>query len=205
MLKTTTETHSFTFLVMNPKFIGNKVKKQISKRVFQENNARQIFRKTNISYQATDINFFKVYLNKILKPTWLYISAIKVNNFLEFFFQSKHISYLGNFFLGVPHYHVHHEVVFKNGLIFNIKMRFTAFYWCRYLQYQFVQGDISTISLKIVIDVHLFYHDMVTHKGQLSQQQPPGTFQQKIWSTKNLKDDTKLQLIPEYSNSYQQN
>ena len=69
LLKTTTETHSFTFLVMNPKFIGNKVKKQISKRVFQENNARQIFRKTNISYQATDINFFKVYLNKILKPT----------------------------------------------------------------------------------------------------------------------------------------
>ena len=31
-------------------FIGNKVKRQISKRVFQENKARQIFRKTNIFY-----------------------------------------------------------------------------------------------------------------------------------------------------------
>ena len=30
--------------------IGNKTKGQISKRVFQENKARQIFRKTNISY-----------------------------------------------------------------------------------------------------------------------------------------------------------
>ena len=31
-------------------FVGNKAKGRISKRVFQENNARQIFRKTNISY-----------------------------------------------------------------------------------------------------------------------------------------------------------
>ena len=30
--------------------VGNKAKGQISKRVFQENKARQIFRKTNISY-----------------------------------------------------------------------------------------------------------------------------------------------------------
>ena len=36
-----------------PKFldiVGNKAKERISKRVFQENKARQIFRKTNISY-----------------------------------------------------------------------------------------------------------------------------------------------------------
>ena len=31
-------------------FVGNKVKGRISKLVFQENKARQIFRKTNISY-----------------------------------------------------------------------------------------------------------------------------------------------------------
>ena len=31
-------------------FVGNKAKGQISKRVFQENKPRQIFRKTNISY-----------------------------------------------------------------------------------------------------------------------------------------------------------
>ena len=31
-------------------FVGNKVKGWISKRVFQENKARQIFRETNISY-----------------------------------------------------------------------------------------------------------------------------------------------------------
>ena len=30
--------------------VGNKAKRQISKRVFQENKARQTFRKTNISY-----------------------------------------------------------------------------------------------------------------------------------------------------------
>ena len=32
------------------RFVGNKAKGRISKRVFQENKARQIFRKTNISY-----------------------------------------------------------------------------------------------------------------------------------------------------------
>ena len=32
------------------KFVGNKVKGRISKQVFQENKARQIFRKMNISY-----------------------------------------------------------------------------------------------------------------------------------------------------------
>ena len=33
-----------------PPFVGNKAKRQISKRVLQENKVRQIFRKTNISY-----------------------------------------------------------------------------------------------------------------------------------------------------------
>ena len=31
------------------KFVGNKVKKRFSKRMFQENKARQTFRNTNIS------------------------------------------------------------------------------------------------------------------------------------------------------------
>ena len=31
-------------------YVGNKAKGRISKRVFQENKARQIFKKTNISY-----------------------------------------------------------------------------------------------------------------------------------------------------------
>ena len=31
-------------------YVGSKAKGRISKRVFQENKARQIFRKTNISY-----------------------------------------------------------------------------------------------------------------------------------------------------------
>ena len=31
-------------------YVGNKTKGRISKRVFQENKARQIFRKANISY-----------------------------------------------------------------------------------------------------------------------------------------------------------
>ena len=35
---------------INHEFVGNKAKGRISKRVFQENKARQIFRKTNISY-----------------------------------------------------------------------------------------------------------------------------------------------------------
>ena len=32
------------------RIVSNKAKKRISKRVFQENKARQIFRKTNVSY-----------------------------------------------------------------------------------------------------------------------------------------------------------
>ena len=39
----------FTF-VSNAQIVGNKAKGRISKRVFQENKARQIFRKMNISY-----------------------------------------------------------------------------------------------------------------------------------------------------------
>ena len=40
----------FYLLIYLFKFVANKTKGGISKRVFQENKARQIFRKTNISY-----------------------------------------------------------------------------------------------------------------------------------------------------------
>ena len=41
---------SQSFLCQCSYFVGNKAKGQISKRVFQENEARQIFRKTDIPY-----------------------------------------------------------------------------------------------------------------------------------------------------------
>ena len=44
-----TREHLYWSLVFNMELVGNKVKGRISKRVFQENKARQIFRKTNIS------------------------------------------------------------------------------------------------------------------------------------------------------------
>ena len=37
--------------------VGNKAKRRISKRVFQENKARQIFHKENISYPLIQIRF----------------------------------------------------------------------------------------------------------------------------------------------------
>ena len=40
------------FTQMPREFVGNKVNGRISKRVFQENKTRQIYRKTNISYQG---------------------------------------------------------------------------------------------------------------------------------------------------------
>ena len=36
-------------------FVGNKAEKRISKRVFRENKARQIFRKTNITLWYADV------------------------------------------------------------------------------------------------------------------------------------------------------
>ena len=41
---------SFTIYVLIYNFVGHKAKRRILKRVFQENKARQMFRKTNISY-----------------------------------------------------------------------------------------------------------------------------------------------------------
>ena len=41
---------SYSQRIGNTYFVGNNSKRQISKRVFQENKARQVFRKINISY-----------------------------------------------------------------------------------------------------------------------------------------------------------
>ena len=38
------------FHILSPEFVSNKAKVRISKRAFQENKARQIFFKRNISY-----------------------------------------------------------------------------------------------------------------------------------------------------------
>ena len=43
-------TFALGFKFLHPKFIGSKAKGRISKRVFQESKARQIFRTTNIPY-----------------------------------------------------------------------------------------------------------------------------------------------------------
>ena len=46
--------HEIMIVLLQKKryFVGDKAKGRISKRVFQENKVRQIFRKTNISYQG---------------------------------------------------------------------------------------------------------------------------------------------------------
>ena len=50
------------------KFISNKIKGRISKRVFQENRARQIFLKTNISYPLIRTRTWKKIMKKYMKP-----------------------------------------------------------------------------------------------------------------------------------------
>ena len=45
-------------VILAPLIVGNKAKGRISKRVFQENKARQIFRKMNISYPLTRTRTF---------------------------------------------------------------------------------------------------------------------------------------------------
>ena len=52
-----TKSKMFIYLSNHPQLAGNKAKGRISKGVFQENKARQIFRKTNISF-ISNISFF---------------------------------------------------------------------------------------------------------------------------------------------------
>ena len=49
----------------HPKIVGNKAKGRISKRVFRENKARQIFLKTNISYSLTRTRSLSIPLENI--------------------------------------------------------------------------------------------------------------------------------------------
>ena len=64
--------------------VGNKAKGLISKRVFQENKARQIFRKTNISYPLIRvISFIKTpVLRFTLFPYYRQNNMIKVSKFI---------------------------------------------------------------------------------------------------------------------------
>ena len=69
---------------INHEFVGNKAKGRISKRVFQENKARQIFRKTNTSYPLIRTRAFCVITDELLiaklnvyrvDTNWLYFLA----------------------------------------------------------------------------------------------------------------------------------
>ena len=54
-------------------FVGNKAKGRISKRVFQENKALQIFRKTKISYPLIRTRFALLpYYRRLLDISWEY-------------------------------------------------------------------------------------------------------------------------------------
>ena len=67
------------------KFVGNKAKGRISKRVFQENKARQIFRKENISYPLIR--------TRTLLPT----------NYLQDVMTRKYKKNINSFFENLPH------------------------------------------------------------------------------------------------------
>ena len=50
--------------------VGNKAKERISKRVFQENKARQISRKTNISYPLIRTRTYQTYEMFVFGEIW---------------------------------------------------------------------------------------------------------------------------------------
>ena len=50
--------------------VGNKAKERISKRVFQENKARQISRKTNISYPLIRTRTYQTYEMFVFGKIW---------------------------------------------------------------------------------------------------------------------------------------
>ena len=60
--------------------VGNKAKGRISKRVFQENKARQNFRKTNISYPVipSELNaqFLEITIDESLSLKTIYIGHL---------------------------------------------------------------------------------------------------------------------------------
>ena len=66
-------------------FVGNKAKARISKLVFQENNARQIFRKINISYRL-----IRVTLSTLLFMFHLIPFSPHFTDYVSFLFPSVH-------------------------------------------------------------------------------------------------------------------
>ena len=70
----------FFYISMLKHIVGNKAKRQISKRVFQENKARQFFRKTNISYP----------LIRIRTRTYQGVRNVRFSENLTFFVFLKH-------------------------------------------------------------------------------------------------------------------
>ena len=70
------------------KFIGNNAKGRISKRVFQENRARQIFRKINISYpliRRRTHTYFLISNNKLLQFKYILNYFMWIYHFLYFY------------------------------------------------------------------------------------------------------------------------
>ena len=55
----TQTTNHLDFSQTDIEFVGNKAKRRISKRVFQENKERQISRKTNISYPLIRTRYWR--------------------------------------------------------------------------------------------------------------------------------------------------
>ena len=70
----------FSNTLVKLKLVGNKAKGRISKRVFQENKARQIFRKTNIFYPL--IHKTKTMYKKVHKMKALRQSAVVLIRFI---------------------------------------------------------------------------------------------------------------------------
>ena len=67
-------------MIVKRHFVGSKAKERISKRVLQENKARQIFRKTNIFYPLirSPVNTrFEIRSFALLTTTWIYKVRIK--------------------------------------------------------------------------------------------------------------------------------
>ena len=58
-------------LLYNVRIVGNKAKGRISKRIFQENKAHQIFRKTNISYPLIRTRTCYIVLSVISRYLWI--------------------------------------------------------------------------------------------------------------------------------------
>ena len=78
--------------VLSPKIVGNKAKGRIAKRCQQENKARQIFRKANISYPL--IRAFDAHFLRPLPPLYVIMGVRKFQFHLQ---SSRHTSSVDDF------------------------------------------------------------------------------------------------------------